>query len=108
MLRRLLRSLLPHLALLLAVGFVFPAAAQDAGRKPQTDSLDQAIRAEMAKCGIPGLSLAVLQDGKIVRAQGYGVAEKDAQGPVTPDTLFQAGSVSKPVSAFGALRLVQQ
>jgi CubicO group peptidase (beta-lactamase class C family) len=98
------------LALLVAVGYVYPSAARthDAGRKTPMESLDQAVLDEMAKHGIPGLSLAVLQDGKIVRAQGYGVAEKDAEGPVTPATLFQAGSVSKPVSAFGALRLVQQ
>src|SRR5262249_3880498 len=63
---------------------------------------------ETAKSGIPGLSVAVLQDGKIVRSQGYGVTEKDAKGAVTADTLFQAGSVSKPVSAFGALRTVQK
>jgi CubicO group peptidase (beta-lactamase class C family) len=98
------------LSLLLAVGFVYPVAARTraAGQEPQTDSLDQAILAEMEKHGIPGLSLAVLQDGKIVRAQGYGVGEKGAKDAVTPATLFQAGSVSKPVSAFGALRLVQQ
>ena len=49
-----------------------------------------------------------MQDGKIVKAQGYGTTEKGGQSPVTARTLFQAGSISKPVSALGALRLVEQ
>jgi CubicO group peptidase (beta-lactamase class C family) len=98
--------LLALLALLLAAGLAHPAAARPAN--PQSQALDQAIQAEMEKSAIPGLSLAILQDGKIVRAQGYGVAVKDAKARVTPDTLFQAGSVSKSVTALGALCLVQQ
>lgn len=96
--------LLAALALFAAAG----AAAPAAGVLRQPDPLDQAIRAEMAKCGIPGLSLAVVRDGKIVLARGYGLLEVGSKEAVTPETLFQAGSVSKPVSAFGALQLVQQ
>lgn len=72
------------------------------------DELDDRIRDLMAKRHIPGLSLAIVKDGAIVRAQGYGVTAVEGGIPVTPDTLFQAGSVSKPVSAFGALLLVEQ
>lgn len=70
------------------------------------DVLDDAILELMRKRKVPGLSLAIVQDGKIVRAQGYGVIEAGGTAPVTPDTLFQAGSVSKPVAAFAALQLV--
>ncbi len=70
--------------------------------------MDDIIAARMQEHHIPGLSLAIVQDGKIFRAQGYGFTEKDGQTPVTPDTLFQAGSISKSVAAFGALHLVQE
>lgn len=72
------------------------------------DTLDDAIVALMAKRKVPGLSLAVIQDGAIVKAKGYGVADLGTKAPVTPDTLFQAGSVSKPVAAMGALLLVDR
>jgi CubicO group peptidase (beta-lactamase class C family) len=61
----------------------------------------------MRKRQIPGLSLAVMQNGTIVKSKGYGVTEKGGETPVTVATLFQAGSISKPVSALGALRLVE-
>ncbi|MRW92317.1 serine hydrolase [Duganella sp. FT80W] len=72
------------------------------------DELDDIIQAEMKMRQIPGLSLAIIDNGKIVRAQGYGVTEKGGKTPVSADTLFQAGSVSKPVAALGALHLVEQ
>ncbi len=57
---------------------------------------------------VPGLSVAVIDNFKIVWAKGYGVAEAGTMTPVTANTLFQAGSVSKPVAAVGALCLVEQ
>jgi CubicO group peptidase (beta-lactamase class C family) len=72
------------------------------------DNVDDVIHAEMKKRQIPGLSLAVIEGGKIVKVKGYGVTEKGGTSPVTPHTLFQAGSVSKPVAAFGALQLVEK
>ncbi len=56
---------------------------------------------------VPGVSVAVLVDGKLSWAKGYGAASKEDGVPVTPDTLFQAASISKPVSAIIALRLVE-
>jgi CubicO group peptidase (beta-lactamase class C family) len=73
----------------------------------RADSIDDTVTTLMAKRHIPGLSLAIVQDGKIVRAQAYGVIDLESQKPVTTGTLFQAGSVSKPVAALGALALVE-
>jgi CubicO group peptidase (beta-lactamase class C family) len=56
---------------------------------------------------VPGLSVAVIDDYKVVWAKGYGVIETGSSTPVTPKTLFQAGSISKPVAATGALYLVE-
>jgi CubicO group peptidase (beta-lactamase class C family) len=58
--------------------------------------------------GVPGVSVAVFADHKILWAKGYGVTDAEAGQPVTEKTLFIAGSVSKPVAVMGALRLVQE
>ena len=57
---------------------------------------------------IPGLSIAIIDNFEIAWAKGYGVVEAGSTNPVTTQTLFQAGSVSKPVAAMGALSLVEQ
>ena len=56
----------------------------------------------------PGVSIAVINNGKIEWARGYGVREAGKNEPVTTETLFQAGSISKPVAATIALHLVQR
>ena len=57
---------------------------------------------------IPGVSLAVINNGENEWARAYGVREKGSHLAVTTTTLFQAGSISKPVAAMAALVLVQQ
>ena len=61
----------------------------------------------MAAMHVNGVSIAVIHNGQIEWARGYGVATIGGP-PVTPETLFQAGSISKPVAALAALRMVQQ
>jgi CubicO group peptidase (beta-lactamase class C family) len=74
----------------------------------RADEVDDVVAEQMREKQIPGLSLAIVSDGRIVRAGGYGVVEKDTTAPVTDETLFQAGSISKPVAAVGVLRLVER
>lgn len=62
----------------------------------------------MLHYNIPGVSIAVINNGEIEWARGYGVRENGGNLPVTTTTLFQAGSISKPVAAMAALFLVQQ
>lgn len=62
----------------------------------------------MAKYKVPGVSIAVVHDGKLVWAQGFGVKTAGSKDAVTPNTLFQAASISKPVSATAMLSLVEQ
>jgi CubicO group peptidase (beta-lactamase class C family) len=57
---------------------------------------------------IPGLSLLVARDGKIVRAQGYGFANVELQVPVKPETVFQSGSVGKQFTATAVMMLVEE
>jgi CubicO group peptidase (beta-lactamase class C family) len=56
---------------------------------------------------VPGVSIAVINNYRIEWAQGYGVVEAKSGKPVTTQTLFQGGSISKPVTAVAALRLVE-
>lgn len=56
---------------------------------------------------VEGVSIAVIKDFKILWAAGHGLADREAKDPVTTETLFQAGSISKPVAAAGVLRKVQ-
>jgi CubicO group peptidase (beta-lactamase class C family) len=67
----------------------------------------KSLKERMAELHVPGVSIAVVHGGKIEWAQGFGVVALGG-APVTADTLFQAGSISKPVAAMAALRLVQQ
>lgn len=57
---------------------------------------------------VPGVSIAIVNEGKICWAKGYGIANTDTQTAVQPDTLFQAGSISKPIAALAALKLVEE
>jgi CubicO group peptidase (beta-lactamase class C family) len=58
--------------------------------------------------GIQGVSIAVIDGGKIVKATGYGIADVASGRPIDESTLFQAASLSKPVTALGALILVEK
>jgi len=78
-----------------------PAAIAD-GYRSKTVSLVQ----RMAELHVPGVSIAFIEDGTVAWARGFGVTRLGG-APVTPDTLFQAGSISKPVAALGALKLVE-
>jgi CubicO group peptidase (beta-lactamase class C family) len=62
---------------------------------------------EMRRLHVPGVSVAVIHDGKIAWAKAYGVTEAGGKTPITPATLFQAASISKPVTAIAAMRMVQ-
>lgn len=74
----------------------------------RADQVDEVINAQMKKRHITGLSLAIIDGGKVVREQGYGYCDKTGSRPVMPSTLFQAASISKTVAALGALHLIDQ
>ncbi|MBK8879182.1 MAG: beta-lactamase family protein [Haliscomenobacter sp.] len=66
------------------------------------------IQERMAHYQVPGVSIAVLNNGKIEWAKGYGYTGQDSLRRITPKTLFQAASISKPVAALAALILVDE
>src|ERR1700743_277063 len=71
-------------------------------------SVDEFITTRMREHGIAAVSLAVVNDGEIAREKGYGFTDKVAEIPVSPETLLQAGSISKVPAALAALLLVEQ
>jgi CubicO group peptidase (beta-lactamase class C family) len=60
----------------------------------------------MQKAGVPGLSVAVIRSGKTVWTESFGVRNAETKKPVASDTMFNVGSLSKPVFAYGVLKLV--
>ena len=81
------------------------------GRDPFRTGLVQAVedaaRQALASSTTPGLAVALVHHGRLVWAAGYGVANRTTGQPVTATTRFQAASLSKPVTAWGVLRLVE-
>src|SRR5688572_9219246 len=66
------------------------------------------IAERLAHYKVPGVSVAVFENGELAWAKGYGVVEAGSSAAVTPTTLFQAASISKPVAAAGAMILVER
>lgn len=81
-------------------GLLPPVLVQ--GESSQTTKLAD----RMSELHVPGVSIAVIHEGKIEWARGFGVT-KIGGPPVTPGTLFQAASISKPVTALAVLQLVE-
>lgn len=66
------------------------------------------IEERMKHYKIPGVSIAVIHNGKIVWAKGYGITDSISKSPVTAQTLFHASLLGMPLTAYGALSLVEQ
>ncbi len=76
-------------------------------RRATTDSADRFVAAEMARRHVPGVAIAVVRAGRVIKAQGYGVADIEQDVPVTAQTVFKIGSVSKQFLASGIMLLAQ-
>jgi CubicO group peptidase (beta-lactamase class C family) len=70
--------------------------------------LDAWMREIMAEHKIPGGSLAVVKDGNLAYARGFGYADREAKTPVQPESLFRIASVSKPITAVAIMKLAEQ
>jgi CubicO group peptidase (beta-lactamase class C family) len=84
------------------------AAAVDLSIDPNAAPVRLSLQKLMELYKIPGLSIAVIDNYQIVWAKAYGITDVGSQTPVTTKTLFQAGSISKPIAATGALWLVEK
>ncbi|WP_052504434.1 serine hydrolase domain-containing protein [Rossellomorea aquimaris] len=81
--------------------FQFPARAEN---DSQIELLERFMNESMEKYGIPGASLAIIQNGELMFQESWGEQRKGT--PVTKDTLFTIGSISKPLTSLAIMRLV--
>lgn len=73
----------------------------------RADEVDRYVAAVISKQNIPGLSLAVVHDGKLVKAAGYGLANLELNSPAMPETAYEIGSITKQFTAEAIMLLVQ-
>src|SRR4051795_13756154 len=81
-----------RLSIPLTVGLIAAGSLLQVAR---SDEIDDYVNAEMQARHIPGVSLAVIKEGKVVKAQGYGLANVELKVPAGPETVYKIGSVSK-------------
>ncbi len=73
----------------------------------RADWIDKFVAEQIKRRQIPGLSIAVLRDGKIIKAMGYGFANLELQVPATKDTVYEIGSISKQFASEALMLLVE-
>ena len=74
----------------------------------ESSSVDDYIKERMQELHIPGLSMAVVKEGRIVKATGYGMANLETNTPATPETVYKTASLSKPFIATAVMLLMQE
>ncbi len=89
------------------------AAARENGmidwpREEMAAALDYLIERRMEELGVPGVAIAVVDEGGIVFEKGYGIADTDGDQPVTENTLFEVGGIGLPLEAYAAMLLVKE
>jgi CubicO group peptidase (beta-lactamase class C family) len=70
--------------------------------------LEKQIPKLMEEAKVPGLSIAIIKDGKLLWRRGFGVKDSASKEPVDNDTVFEAGSTSKPVFAYAVMKLCEK
>jgi len=71
------------------------------------DAIDNIVNAEMKGTGLPGVAVAVIQNGKTLKVKGYGYANMEHKVPVKPETVFQSGSLGKQFTSALIMKLVE-
>ena len=74
----------------------------------RADRVDDYVREQMRLRHIPGLALAVVREGRVIKESGYGLASLEFEVPVTPSTVFEIGSISKQITAAAIMMLVEE
>jgi CubicO group peptidase (beta-lactamase class C family) len=88
--------------------FLFAICAAEAQSPSTMAAVTEYVKAEMQRQHIPGLSLLLVKNGKILRAEGFGLANVELQVPVKPETIFQSGSVGKQFTATAVMMLAEE
>jgi CubicO group peptidase (beta-lactamase class C family) len=83
-----------------------PAVAHS--QAPSDARIDSVVHAEMARQRIPGVAVAIVKNGTVVMAKGFGESNVELHTPVTAETMFQSGSVGKQFTSAGVMTLVEE
>ena len=98
--------------LIFAVCALCGVTATVGSNRPVADEMDgkvdALVQSELQKQRIPGAAVGVYRDGRLTRAQGYGLANVEWDRTVTPDTIFQSGSLGKQFTATAVMMLVEE
>jgi CubicO group peptidase (beta-lactamase class C family) len=94
--------------LIVALGLGSVAFAVQAQTKDLDSRVDKFVEDAIREQRIPGLALAVMRDGQIIKAKGYGLGNIELNVPASPQTIFQSGSVGKQFTATGIMMLVEE
>jgi D-alanyl-D-alanine carboxypeptidase len=95
-------TLCSKLFILLAVTFFFAGLNYS-----RADGVDDYVKAQMRRQHVVGLSLAVVKDGKVIKAKGYGLANMELNAPATKDTVYNIASIGKEFTATAVMMLVE-
>lgn len=77
-------------------------------RIAHADRIDNFVKEELATRRIPGISISVMKNGVIVKAQGYGYSNLEHMVPAKPETIYQSGSIGKQFTATAVMILVEE
>lgn len=101
-----------NLSILLLFLYLFLFSASVAAQKNKSnvsiENLEKDIPNLMKLADVPGISAALIRDGKIVWSKGFGFVNAETKEPVTNETIFEAASLTKVVFAYGVLKLVDE
>ncbi|GAB4179506.1 MAG: hypothetical protein Fur006_12820 [Coleofasciculaceae cyanobacterium] len=87
--------------------FTEPVHATNPVQDTRTQKLIAKIQAEMKGQNVKGMAVAIVQNGKVVFQQGFGVRDTETNAPITPQTLFRIGSTTKTLTAIALMQLVE-
>jgi CubicO group peptidase (beta-lactamase class C family) len=105
-LKRLISALVITICLIVHVAFAQKSRPRATLNNAAVSRLEQTIPHLMTEADIPGLSIAVIRDSKVIWTRGFGVTNSETKARVNDNTVFEAASLTKPVFAYAVLKLV--
>src|SRR5690242_9340623 len=93
---------------MIVVAFIFAVGVAEAKAPASLQEVDQTLAATLKEGKVPGATVAIIENGQIVMTKNYGVVDLATNAPVTDDTVFRAGSISKSFTSIAVMTLVEQ
>lgn len=104
----MLRTLSVPLVAILLAGATWTSPRAHQAAPPDFSALEGVVRKELAAANVPGAAVAVVHEGRVVYARGFGVANVETGEPMRPEMLFRLGSTTKMITAAAVVLLAEQ